>query len=143
MTIFEALREDHMIQRKLLEALLDTSGESELRRTLYQDLKQQLEDHATAEERYFYVPLIELDSTAEIARHGVAEHHVIDELIEDLDEIDMSSPAWMAKLKKLNETVNHHLDDEEHGFFQIAGRHLSEKEKEKLANEYQEEMRAA
>ena len=55
----------------------------------------------------------------------------------------MSSPAWMAKLKKLNETVNHHLDDEEHGFFQIAGRHLSEKEKEKLANEYQEEMRAA
>lgn len=136
MTIFEAIRKDHDVQRDLAKRLIDTAGESSDRRELWKKLKKELEIHAMAEERAFYVPLIENDMTQEHARHGVAEHHEMDELIETLDETEMSSPAWLTYAKQLKEKVFHHLEDEEHTFFQLAGKVLSEKQKSDLGKEY-------
>ena len=79
MNIFEALRRDHDEQRKLLDALVDTSGESSKRKEIFQKLKIALEKHADGEERFFYVPLIDQGKTQEKARHSIAEHHEIDE----------------------------------------------------------------
>lgn len=39
-------------------------------------------------------------------------------------------------MKKLTETVHHHLQEEEHGFFQQAGKILDDKQKESLAKQY-------
>ncbi|MEZ5022022.1 MAG: hemerythrin domain-containing protein [Chitinophagales bacterium] len=93
MTIFENIRKDHDIQRDLADKLVKTSGDEKERRDLFSKLKKELQVHADAEERYFYVPLIEQDMTQEYARHGVAEHHEIDELIEKLEATEMSSPV--------------------------------------------------
>lgn len=141
MKIFEALRQDHEKQRLLLKILSETSGDSPARREYYQELKEQLESHAVAEERHFYSPLMEQDSAVDMSRHGIAEHHEIDELIEKLDNTDMSSPAWLHHLKTLREKVEHHLADEEQEFFQVAGKLLNEQEKQKLAGAYQNEMK--
>ena len=84
--------------------------------------------------------MLENDETVELTRHGIAEHHEIDELIEKLDETEMSSPAWLHYLKSLQEKVEHHLADEEQEFFQVAGKVLNERQKEKLADGYREEM---
>jgi len=140
MNIFEALRTDHDTQRKLLEQLVDTSGDTEKRDTVFKKLKTELETHADAEERYFYKPLIDDDKTQGKARHGIAEHHEIDELIEELENTEYSSSAWLKVAKNLQEKVEHHLDEEEHEFFQIAGKVFSEKSKETLAREYQKHM---
>ena len=134
MKIFEALRKDHEKQRLLLKILAETSGDTAARREYFQELKDQLESHAVAEERHFYSHMLENDETVELTRHGIAEHHEIDELIEKLDETEMSSPAWLHYLKSLQEKVEHHLADEEQEFFQVAG------QKEKLADGYREEM---
>ncbi|MGM0629642.1 MAG: hemerythrin domain-containing protein [Pseudomonadota bacterium] len=141
MTIFEELRVDHDKQRKLLELLLETTGEEPERKQYYQQLKLQLEQHAAAEERYFYNPLIEDDDTIEMSRHGIAEHHEIDELIETLDQTEMSSPAWLQHFKNLKHKVLHHLEDEEQGFFQRAGKVLSESEKSNLGSDYRHMMK--
>ena len=69
-----------------------------------------------------------------------AEHHEIDELVEKLDGTEFSSPAWLRFLKQLKEQVEHHLDDEEQEFFQIAGRILNEKQKKALGEAYRDEM---
>lgn len=138
--IFESLRESHDKQRALLKALLETSGESDTRKDLYHELKEELQLHAAAEERHFYSPLIEKDRTIDLSRHGIAEHHEIDELIEQLDNTDYDSPAWLTHMKSLAHKVEHHLDEEEHEFFQQAGKVLSEKQKENLAQEYEQEM---
>lgn len=142
MTIFEALRQDHEKQRLLLKILTETHGKTAAREEYYEDLKVQLKDHATAEERHFYAPLMEFDSAVELSRHGIAEHHDIDELLETLDDTDMSSPVWLKTMKQLQEQVEHHLADEEQEFFQLAGRLLSEKQKEELATQYTKEMTA-
>ncbi|SHJ79697.1 hemerythrin domain-containing protein [Pseudozobellia thermophila] len=140
MNIFEALRQDHDIQRKLLDKLVDTSGDTAQRDSIFKELKKELESHADAEERYFYKPLIDSDKTQEKARHSIAEHHEIDELIERLEETEYSSSAWLKIAKELQEKVEHHLDEEEHEVFQIAGKVLSETNKESLAKAYERHM---
>lgn len=140
MTIFEALREDHGIQRELLENLLQTSGDSQERDRLYRQLRAELQYHAAAEERALYVPMMAIDLTQEKARHSVAEHHEIDEQLETLDATDYTSPAWLTQARKLSELVIHHLDEEEHEVFQLAGRGLAENQKTELAESYRQEM---
>jgi hemerythrin-like domain-containing protein len=142
MNIFEALRESHDIQRDLGARLVDTQGASEERDTLFKQLKSELSAHAAAEERFFYVPLISHDMTIEHARHGIAEHHEIDELVEKLEESEYSSPGWLVIARQLLHKVEHHLKDEEQGIFQLAGKVLSDTEKTKLAREYRSERDA-
>ena len=141
MKIFEALRQDHEKQRLLLKILAETSGNTAARREYYEALKTQLESHAIAEERHFYTHLLEKDATVDLTRHGIAEHHEIDELLGKLDETDMSSPAWLRHLKRYKKKVEHHLADEEQEFFQVAGNVLNDSQKTKLANAYREEMK--
>lgn len=140
MNIFEALRISHDTQRGLADSLIKTSGDSKERSLLFNELKAELAAHAAAEERFFYVPLIKHDMTQEPSRHGIAEHHEMDELVEKLEEIDFSSPAWIAAAKELHHKVFHHLSDEEQGIFQLAGKVLSEAEKISLAKGYEGEF---
>ncbi|QHJ12169.1 hypothetical protein FX988_02420 [Paraglaciecola mesophila] len=141
MKIFEALRKDHDVQRDLMDTLLNTSGKSEQRVLAFSQLKDALERHALAEERYFYAPLMKSDKMVDPSRHAISEHHEIDEMIEKLDATDMSSSAWLAHMKSLQHLVLHHLDDEEQQFFQMAGKVLNETQKDTLATRYRQEMR--
>ncbi|GAA5132624.1 hemerythrin domain-containing protein [Alloalcanivorax gelatiniphagus] len=143
MNLFEALRADHDTQRTLLDLLVKTHGDSEGREELFEKVKKELSAHAAAEERALYVPMMEQDLTQEKARHSVAEHHEIDELVEELENTDFSSPGWVATAKKLQHLVTHHLDEEEQEVFQLAGRALDEQAKTRLAGTYREEMAAA
>ena len=140
MNIFEEIRKDHDKQRSLLSKLVETSGDTEKRNTLFKELKKELEVHANAEERHFYKPLISNDMMQEKARHGIAEHHEIDELIEKLEETDYDSSAWLKIAKQLQEKVEHHLEDEEHKFFQLAGKVFNDSQKETLAKSYTKHM---
>ncbi|XCF07835.1 hemerythrin domain-containing protein [Tamlana crocina] len=136
MNIFEAIRKDHDTQRDLLDKLVQTSGDTKKRDALFKAIKNELEVHANAEERHFYKPLISNEMMQEKARHGIAEHHEIDELIEQLETTEYDSSAWLKIAKDLKEKVEHHLEDEERTFFQLAGKVFSETQKESLANDY-------
>jgi len=139
LNIFEALRESHDRQRGYADALIQTSGDSEARAQAYKQLKEELQAHETAEERFFYIPLMEHDNGIDLSRHAISEHHEMDEMMEELDETEMSSPAWLATAKKLSEKVHHHLKEEEQKFFQMAGKLLDEKQKQSLAGKYVKE----
>ena len=142
MNIFEALRESHDRQRSYAENLIKTSGDTPERAEAYKQLKAGLQAHETAEERHFYIPLMAFDNGVDLSRHAISEHHEMDEMMEELDETEMSSPAWLVTAKKLSDKVHHHLKEEEQKFFQMAGKLLSEKQKEQLAGEYEKEFNA-
>ena len=139
MNIFEALRESHDRQRGYADALIETHGGSEERVEVYKQLKAELQAHETAEERFFYIPLMQYDNGVDLSRHAISEHHEMDEMMEELDETEMSSPSWLATAKKLSEKVHHHLKEEEQKFFQSAGKLLDDKQKQSLAREYHKE----
>ena len=140
MNIFEALRLSHDTQRALAEHILQTQGDVPERRSLYDQFKHELAAHAAAEERCFYAPLIAFDSTMAQARHGMAEHHEMDKLVDDLNKMEFSSSAWITQFRKLRDKVFHHLEDEEHAIFQLAGKVLGEREKTQLAKDYEAEF---
>src|SRR5471030_1949267 len=142
MNIFEALRESHDRQRSYAGALIQTSGDTPERTEAYKRLKSELQAHETAEERYFYIPLMEFDNGVDLSRHAISEHHEMDEMMETLDETQMSDPTWLVTAKKLSEKVHHHLKEEEQKFFQMAGKLLDEKQKESLAGQYEKEYKA-
>ena len=103
-------------------------------------MKRELAAHATAEERCLYVPLFEHDSTVDASRHAIAEHHEMDELVEDLQAKETNDSSWLAVARKLSEKVNHHLQEEETKIFQLAGKVLTEPQKLALAKDYEAEF---
>ncbi|WP_093406340.1 hemerythrin domain-containing protein [Salegentibacter flavus] len=141
MNIFEALRQEHEIQRELVDKLTKTHGDTEERKKIFEQLKHELKIHADAEERHFYVPLMKKDLTQGKARHSVAEHHEMDELIEKLEDTEMDASNWLKLAKELAHIVIHHLDEEEHEVFQMAGKALTDKQKISLAEDYNKEIR--
>lgn len=141
-TIFEALRADHAVQRDLTERLVATTGASDERRMLFDQLRIELHAHAVAEERHFYIPLMRDDLTQEKARHSIAEHHDLDELVEQLDDYELGAAQWLVTAKALHQKVHHHLDEEEQEVFQLAGKALADDVKTSLAAEYEAEMQA-
>lgn len=140
MNIFEALRLSHDTQRTLATQILATEGSTPERTELFRQMKHELAAHAAAEERCFYAPLIAFDSTMAQSRHGMAEHHEMDELVDELNKLEMSSPGWLPHFRKLRDKVFHHLEDEEHAIFQLAGKVLKESDKTALAKDYEEEF---
>lgn len=136
LNIFEALRESHERQRTLYRQLIDTRGDTPERQELFEQLKAELLAHELAEERHFYIPLMEHDAGVDLSRHAISEHHQLDELVESLEEADPATPTWLPLAKKLAEKVEHHLQEEEHKFFQMAGKLLTEQQKSALAKTY-------
>jgi len=140
MNILEALRVSHRTQRELYARLLaDIRDESE-RQRVFQELKRELVAHETAEERCFYVPLFEHDSTVDAARHAISEHHQMDEMVEDLEKMDGGSSQWRECVKKLCDKIEHHLTEEEQKFFPQARRVLPENQRETLGKQYEAEF---
>ncbi|WP_282018979.1 hemerythrin domain-containing protein [Salegentibacter mishustinae] len=141
MNIFEALRQEHEIQRNLVAKLVETHGDTQERKKIFEQLKHELKIHADAEERHFYIPLIKKDLTQEKARHSVAEHHEMDELIEQLEDTEMDASNWLKIVKELEHKVIHHLDEEEQEVFQMAGKALTDNQKTSLASDYNKEIK--
>ncbi len=136
--IFEQLREDHDEQRRLLAALCETSGDSADRSRLLEATKKELAAHAKAEEKSLYAAMLGAEGAHRKARHSVAEHHEIDEIVNKLESTDPSTPRWLSVAKQLRHRVEHHLEEEEHEVFQLAGRVLDPSEKKQLIEPYED-----
>ena len=139
MDIFEALLQSHQRQRSLCDRLLAGIGEHDERQKAFELLKTEMAAHETAEERAFYVPLIEHDDTVDPARHGISEHHEMDEMVEDLDKTKEGSAEYLEALGKLVHKVHHHLEEEEQKFFPQARKVLPREKQQQLGKLYQDE----
>lgn len=139
MTIFQALLVSHETQREL-SARLQESQPLEERQRVFEELKRELAAHETAEERCFYVPLMQHDEGMDLSRHAIAEHHEMDEMVEALEKTDPHAAEWQEGLRKLLHKIEHHLKEEEDKFFPQAGEVLSEEQKQQLGRDYQAEF---
>jgi hypothetical protein len=135
-TIYDALRESHVLQRSLCRRLLRSPPHTANRRDLFRELRIELAAHAAAEERFLYAPILMHDMGLNSSRHALHEHHQIDELIEDLQKVELAGAGWMATARKLSEKVHHHLREEEKKFFQVSGKILADTRKTALAKQY-------
>lgn len=138
-TLYDALRESHELQRGLLRKLVRSKPGSRERIDLFTATRIELQAHEAAEERYLYVPILMDDMGLNSARHALHEHHQIDELVEDLQQLDPAGDAWIGTARKLSEEVHHHLREEEKKFFQVSGKILGEAQKTRMAKAYRKD----
>ena len=120
MSIYETIRKDHDRHRELLEKLADTTGNSESRRECWEAFYYDVKAHAAAEEETFYSPLMADSDGQDDARHSVAEHKDMDDIIEELNGMDFSSAAWLTRFKTLKHDYEHHMEEEENDIFEKA-----------------------
>lgn len=131
--IFEDLKADHDRQREMLARLGETQGDSEERRTLFEELRLELQAHAAAEEESLYATMLACPELRDDARHSVSEHKEVDDFLGELVETDMSSSAWLTKFKEMRHRYLHHIDEEEEEMFPAAAKTLSADAERKMA----------
>lgn len=138
-TIFDDLRASHEIQRALARTLTHARSSADTRRAAFLALARELDAHATAEERHLYVPLLLDDAGLRVSRHALADHHKAEKLVTQLRGIDPTTDQFAELAKELATEVRDHLDEEEHGTFQLAGKLLSKTRQQQLAKDYRAE----
>ncbi|WP_338245307.1 hemerythrin domain-containing protein [Aurantiacibacter hainanensis] len=130
--IFARLKEDHESHRAILDRMAETHGESDERKQLLEQFTKEVKSHAAAEEQALYSTMLRKPETTDMTRHSVAEHHELNELLNDLAAQDMSSSAWMATFKKLDHDYRHHIGEEEEDHFPEFEPHLTEEDREHM-----------
>ena len=130
--IFERLKEDHDRHRELLDKLLETTGNSPDRQSLFEELTKELKSHAAAEEQALYSTMLRKPPTTGETRHSVAEHHEIDEALNDLAATDMSEGGWLTKFKTFEHQYRHHIDEEEEDHFPDFEQYLDQDDMEHM-----------
>ena len=141
-TVLNRLKQDHDRQRKLLDRIAQTSGDTEERRRLFTELTKELKSHAAAEEQAVYSEMLAEPEVSDETRHSVAEHHEIDEMLNDLAATDMSSPAWLQKFKQLDDRYRHHINEEEDDHFPDFAEQIDESTDKQMTKVFDERKEA-
>ena len=139
-TLFADLRESHDLQRALCTRLVRARPGTPAKTQAFLALRTELGAHAASEERYLYAPILMDDAGLTPSRHALAEHHHIEELLEEMSVPDKATPGWHQQAQTLSRLVRHHLKEEERGFFQQAGKILTEAQKFTLAARYRKDV---
>jgi hemerythrin superfamily protein len=133
MNAFQLLKEDHQKVSGIFQQLEPTTERAEKTRTeLFARLKGELDVHARIEEAVFYPAIKQAAETREIVLEGFEEHHVVKMLLCELEAMPVDTEEWAAKLKVLQENVEHHVEEEEGEMFQKARQVLDEDEINRL-----------
>ncbi|RDC59655.1 hypothetical protein HME9302_00846 [Alteripontixanthobacter maritimus] len=130
--IFARLKEDHNRHRDILDQMAQTSGETEKRKELLTKFTKEVKSHASAEEQALYSTMLRKPPTTDDTRHSVAEHHELNEALNDLAATDMSSSAWMTKFKQLDHDYRHHIEEEEEDHFPDFEKHLTDDDRKHM-----------
>ena len=139
MNAFQLLKEDHQKVSGLFQQLEPTTERAEKTRTeLFAKLKEELDIHARIEEAIFYPAIKQAAETREVVLEGFEEHHVIKMLLGELESMPVDTEQWTAKLKVLQENVEHHVEEEEQEMFQKARQVLSEDDIKRLGAQMEE-----
>lgn len=137
-TIYDAIKQQHDKHRTLLGLLVKTQGDSRGRQELFDKVRDEMAHHAKAEDLTLYAAMIAETSTVDEARHSVAEHKELDDLLKKLEETDYSSSGWVVTAEKLKERAEHHMAEEENEIFAAAEKVISAADAERLATEFLE-----
>jgi Hemerythrin HHE cation binding domain len=138
------LKADHDKVKKMLAEGERTTERGEKTRTeLFATLKGEMIVHERIEEEIFYPTLKEHPRAKDIVLEGYEEHHVVDEIMGELEATDVTDETWGAKFKVMKENIEHHIEEEEGEMFKQARAVFDREELEELGTRMEELKRRA
>ena len=140
------LKEDHEKAKKLMNELEQTTERGvKTREEKWTRLLKELTVHENIEEEIFYPVLHEHPKLKDIVLEALEEHHLVDEIVEQLKDTPFDDEHWSAKFKVTKENVEHHIEEEEGPMFTKVRQVFSKEELEELGSRMeaakQEQMR--
>jgi hemerythrin-like domain-containing protein len=115
------LREDHANAKKLMTELEETTERGvKTRERKWAKLLKELTIHENIEEEVFYPALAKHPKARDIVLEALEEHHLVDDIVEQLKDTPFDDEHWAAKFKVTKENVEHHIEEEETEMFKIA-----------------------
>lgn len=115
----ELLKEDHEKVKELFEQF-EEAEDSATKQQVVETVIQELQVHTSIEEEIFYPAAKEKIEEQELLDEAEEEHHVVDLLIEELQDMKPSEEHFDAKFSVLMENVKHHIKEEEGEMFPQA-----------------------
>ena len=138
--VLARLLSEHEDVRQTLEAMeKSTPRAAKKRQKLLESLKKALLPHMAGEEQIVYKAVrkaCRTDKQAETVLEGYEEHKHAKSALQRLERADVSSAEWSTRLKVLKELIEHHIEDEETEFFDLAHELLGADRLEELQGDY-------
>jgi iron-sulfur cluster repair protein YtfE (RIC family) len=135
MNAIDLLEQDHRKVKKMLAEGEKTTERAEVTRSeLYATLRREMETHERIEEEIFYPALKAHPKARDIVLEGLEEHHVVDEIMGELGQTDVTDETWAAKFSVMRENIEHHIEEEEGDMFPKARQAFEKEELEALGD---------
>ena len=129
------LKEDHEKAKNLMEELAATTERGvKTREQKWTTLLKELTIHENIEEEIFYPALHEHAKLKVIVLEALEEHHLVDDIVEQLKDTPFEDEHWSAKFKVTKENVEHHIEEEEGPMFSMVRQEFSKEELEELGS---------
>ena len=95
---------------------IEKASSAATKERLFEEIADKLAVHAAIEEHHFY-PAVKAKRTEDILLESLEEHLGIKRVLADLLGLSPSDETFGAKLKVLQEQVEHHVEEEETDLF--------------------------
>jgi hemerythrin superfamily protein len=135
------LKKDHRMVSGLMATLEMTPKiNGMVRRTLFNQIRQNLMIHAQVEEEIFYPAVRNLMFGGENSKMDEAyrEHQTVKDILNHMATMDAVSDEFDGKLAELKKNIRHHVDEEENEIFPLVTYRMSSERLEELGQKMHE-----
>lgn len=115
MDVLKFLSDEHDEAKAVFKKLEAAEGAAAAK--LWKQLSSMLSLHEEMEETLLYPQLKKEEATSDIVLESYQEHHVMDLLMEEINQLKPSAEEWAPKIKVLQENTEHHIHEEEDELF--------------------------
>jgi hemerythrin-like domain-containing protein len=136
MNIYDALKTDHSELKEFLIELVNLEQDDDYRMILIEQIATSLIPHARAEESVFYNSIRAVSSDNSPVMHSYKEHLEAETLLRMLQVKDKVNFDWKATALKLQQSLEHHIQEEENRIFVEARKYFSNEEAEMMGDAF-------
>jgi hemerythrin superfamily protein len=134
MNALDLLTEDHQKVRQLFQQVQQIRDNDE-KKELFDQIDTELAVHAEIEETIFYPALEEHDQLKDMVRESREEHEQVEQLLLEIEDLATEDTDFTSQMAELEETVEHHVAEEEEEIFPKVREIFDEAALEQLGKE--------
>ncbi|HEX5731623.1 MAG TPA: hemerythrin domain-containing protein [Blastocatellia bacterium] len=139
MNAIELLKQDHQEAAGMMDELETADkGSLNITRDTFRRLKAALTLHTQIEEQVFYPALEQHEETRDIIGEAHSEHNEVKEMLAEMATMNPGSDEFMDKLTELRDSVEHHVEEEEHEMFPKAEKVLGQSRLQEMGRQMEQ-----
>jgi hemerythrin superfamily protein len=142
MDAIEVLTKDHREVETMFRGYERASARPK-RREAIDKVICELSGHAAVEEQLLYPAVRDIPGGDEMADEGLREHQQVKEILAELEDTTLPDDAVDARMKKLMESVRHHVQEEEQELFPKMRQHMTGESLEDLGRSLERAKKVA